>query len=125
MRARSCHGGIAIMCVKAAEVALDACAVGGTAHGVERASDGIVAMCECPPPTSRARVGAPGGALRMWRGGRVQVGSSQCAPHIGLVSDQRPWAVLARIMTPVLARACARAADLLKQAMRRARWRTV
>jgi hypothetical protein len=33
------------MCVKGAEVALDNCTVGGTAHGAQRASDGIVAMC--------------------------------------------------------------------------------
>ena len=45
VRTPRCHGGIAIMCVKGAEVALDNCTVGGTAHGAQRASDGIVAMC--------------------------------------------------------------------------------
>ena len=41
-----CHGGIALMCVKAAEVALDNCSVGGSGDATRRASDGVVAMCD-------------------------------------------------------------------------------
>ena len=42
-----CHGGIAVMCVKSAEVAVDSCTIGGSSDGARRASDGIVAMCKC------------------------------------------------------------------------------